>query len=382
MDPKIAFHKKLIEKLRGPEYIHIVRLTNMKYHPPNLSLILLFLITLFPAVYAQRVTSGGKPKKASVEGYDEAFCVNLSGHFRVCRALRRESGETRFLIEKGGKTLSVVEAPYPAACCALEDFWAYRGDLDKDGSPEVIIAALIGISNGMGISTFEINIFRDPVRSGGQKPLSFTLEEWGENGNLIFDTKRNETLVLVTHWQWFDNLDLKRGEGMYLTGKWFRYKDGLLAPAYEKPTLARRLLNSFADERNRTGTDPRTPYLWLKSKNSHRFFSQPKERAKLIAVRSGIITDLKSYEYGSRGFTIQLDSGTLIETQMGYNHRSGKDGDRYNVTDFGLSKQRFVFPFDLGPEVVVKSIVGRKVRLETYLDQYDYQYSQIWLLDN
>ena len=290
--------------------------------------------------------------------------MNLSGHFRVCKAANPDIYETKFLIQKSKKTLSTIDAPAPGACCGMEDFWAYRGDLDKNGSPEVIIAALIGISNGMGISTFEINIFRDLIKSGDQKPLSFTLEEGGENGNFIFDAKRNETLILVTHWQWFDNLDLKRSDGMYLTGKWFRYKDGLLAPAYEKPTLARRLLNSFADERNIAGDDPRTPYIWLISKNSHRFFSQPRERAKLSAVQSGIITGSQNYEYGSRGFTIQLDSGVLIETEMGYNHRPGKDGDRYNVTDFGLSKQRFVFPFDLEPGVVVKKIMGRKVRLE------------------
>jgi len=355
----------------------------MKYHPLKLPLILLFLITLFPAVYAQRVTSGGKPRETFVEGYDKAFCVNLSGHFRVCKAANPDMNETKFLIQKSEKTLSITDAPYPAACCGMEDFWAYRGDLDKDGSPEVIIAALIGISNGMGISTFEINIFRDPVKSGDQKPLSFMLEEWGENGNFIFDAKRNDTSILVTHWQSFDNLDPKRGYGMYLTGKWFRYKDGMLRPAYEKPTLARRFLYSFADEMNRTWADPRTPYLWLKGKNSHRFFSQPRERAQLIAVRSGIITDSQNYEGGSKGFIIKLDSGILIETEMAYNPRtSGKNGDRYIVTDFGLSKQRFVFPFDLEPGIVEKKIMGRKVRLETYRDQYDYQYSQIWLLDN
>lgn len=355
----------------------------MKYHPPNLPLILLFLITLFPAVYAQRVASGGKPNETVLEGYDQAFCVNLSGHFRVCKVAKPDSYETKFLIQKNKKTLSAIEAPAPSATCEMQDFWAYRGDLDKNGSPEVMIAALIGVSNGYARSTFEINIFRDLTISDDQKPLSFTAEEWGENGNFIFDAKRKETLILVTHWQGFDNLDLKRGDGTYLTGKWFRYRDGLLRPAHEKPTLARRLLNSFAEERNTTWTDPRTPYRWLKSKNTHRFFSQPRERAKLIEIRSGIITDLKNYESGSRGFTIKLDSGSLIETEMAYNHfGSGKAEDSYLVTDFGLSKQRFVFPFDLDPGIVLKKITGRRVRLETYRDRYDYQYSQLWLLDN
>ena len=355
----------------------------MKYHRLNLPLILLFLITLFPAVYAQRVTSGGKPVETSIEGYEKAFCVNLSGHYRVCNAANPDGNEPKFLIQKSEKTLSITDAPYPAACCGMEDFWAYRGDLDKDGSPEVIIAALIGISNGFARSTFEINIFRDLIKSGDQKPLSFRSDEWGEKGNFIFDAKRNETLVLITHWQDFNNLDLKRDYGTYLTGKWFRYKDGLLRPAYEKPTLARRLLNSFADERNRTWEDPRTPYHWLTSRNTHRFFKQPKERSELISVQSGIITDSRNYEGGSRGFIIKLDSGILIETEMGYSSRtSGKNGERFIVADFGVSKQRFVFPFDLEPGIVEKKIAGRKVRLETYRDDYDYEYSQIWLLDN
>jgi hypothetical protein len=50
MDPKIAFHKKLIEKLMGREYIHIVRLT--KYEVPRAKF-------TFNSPFSHHIVSGG-----------------------------------------------------------------------------------------------------------------------------------------------------------------------------------------------------------------------------------------------------------------------------------------------------------------------------------
>ena len=126
---------------------------------------------------AQRLISGGKPRESDVEGFDKSFCVNLSNDFKVCKSANYELEETKFLVLKNNKILTTTDAPYfSAACCGMDDFWAYHGDLDKDGSQEIIISSLEGISNGMGICSYSIHIFRDPTKFASEKPFTFPVE--------------------------------------------------------------------------------------------------------------------------------------------------------------------------------------------------------------
>lgn len=335
---------------------------------------------------AQRLVSGGKPKESSVGGFDSGYCVNLSSKFRVCKAANYERGETKFLISKNNKILTTTDAPYYSlACCEMKDFFALRGDLDKDGSAEIIIASLEGIGNGMGIASYKIHIFRDPTKFASEKPLIFSLQEFGEKGNFIFDKQKNETQILVTYWSSFENLDPNRGYGTYLVGKWFRYRNGLLEPVFEKPTLARRFLYSFGDEVRKTQNNLFTPYLWLKIRKSHRFFAEPKENSKLVKTEHGAI---KIYEQDDeiyqRRLFIQTDSGRSLKGVYTFNSFGDKKEEENTVyiTDIGLLKLKYTFPFEFNPSTYFEQIEGKRVRLETYLDKYNNKYTKLWLVEN
>lgn len=102
---------------------------------------------------AQKLISGAKPSESRIADFDKSFCVNFSGEIRVCKAARYgadvDSDETNYIILKGEEVLIKTDAPFHSlACCEMKDFFAYLGDLDKDGSKEIVIASLEGIGNG------------------------------------------------------------------------------------------------------------------------------------------------------------------------------------------------------------------------------------------
>lgn len=337
---------------------------------------------------AQKLISGAKPSESQIDDFDKSFCVNFSGKIRVCKVARYgveiDSDETNYIILKGDAILAKTDAPFHSlACCEMKDFFAYYGDLDKDGSKEIVVASLEGVGNGIAISSYNIIIFRDPEKFPSEKPLIFPLEEFGEKGNFIFDTKLNQTLVLVTNWSSFNNLDIKRGYGTYLVGKWFRYENGLLKPVLDKPTLARRFLFSFADERNKTWENPNRPYLWLKSRNTHKFFQEPKELSKLENTEYGIIkTYEKDDEIYQQRLIIETDSGNLLKGIYSYNSLSDKkEENTVYITDIGLSKSEFTFPFDFNPYIYFgDKFIEKRVKLETYQNEYGYRYTKLWFL--
>ncbi|MDQ4121039.1 MAG: hypothetical protein M3209_06300 [Acidobacteriota bacterium] len=340
---------------------------------------------------ARKLFSGGKPKEVIIAGFDVAFCVNLSQKFRVCKTRIYDPDEVSFLIQKNKKTIGTIDATF-SAFSEMDYFWAYRGDLDNDGSSEIVIASLELISNGMGISTYDVHIFRDPTRFGFQKPLTFPIQDFGEKGNLVFNAGKNETQILVTYWKYRDDIDRKRGNGMYLHGTWFRYKNGLLEPVFEKPTLARRLLYSFINEMYESQNISYAPYSWLKSKNTHRLKENGKINDKLIAVVSGTIENyqetVSQYRYpDKRTFTLRTDSGDTIDClfwspDIDYEEDSeNKYKDKLIVSNYGFSRRKFLVPFNFSLFTLFPEINGKRVRLETRLDEYDDKYTQLWFLD-
>lgn len=336
----------------------------------------------FEKMHAQKLISGGKPQKANIEIFDKATCVNLPKEFRVCKVFSEREWKFEFVIQKLKRTLYKFDTPSYAGI-EFDDFYAYYGDLDKSGSPEIVISELDTVSNGLGVRYYNVHIFRDPLKIGFQKPFTVPIQEFGEKGNFIYDSKNNETQILVTYWSWFDNLDPKRGYGTYLVGKWFRYKNGLLEPVLNKPTLARRLLYSFADERNDTDKNPFIPYKWLKSKNTHRFFAEPDDDSKFLGQQTGVIEkyfedDLKYERY----ISIKLDSGVTVETKLNYSvYGYEEKNSKIPITDLGLWKNKFVFPFWFSPNSIFADFRGKKVKLETFQDEYNRLYGKIWLLE-
>ena len=191
---------------------------------------------------AKRLKQITERYEAKIEGYgidDYKFgktnCVDFTKEKRVCKGYKSDDGVMYFIIQKNQETIITWQHPIGTGSYT-EDFHVYYGDLDKNNLPELVVVSNVNTSNGLGVTQANIYISSEPLGKDLRKPLVFPIEEFGERGNFIFDSKRNETQILVTYWSSFDNLDKKRGYGTYLVGKWFRYRNGLLEPIFGKPT--------------------------------------------------------------------------------------------------------------------------------------------------
>lgn len=368
----------------------------MKYMKNKLFITLVFTLTgvLFFAenLNAQKLISGGRPKDAAIENYAETSCVALPKGFRVCKARdESEESEIKFIIQKNLKTVKTMDAPFFSGSTAA-DFRAYWGDLDKNGSPEIVIASLENVSNGLGVPHFYIHIFRDSLKLDFQKVLTFPIEEFGEKGNFIYDARRNETQILVTRWVERNNIDTNRGNGMYLIGTWFRYRNGLLEPIFDKPTLAKRLLYNFVRERNVWNSgNQNAPYVWLQSKNTHKLKRNPPPVDRKISTQTETV---KKYEQiadeydpiAERRIAARLDSGELVNCRFytpsgGYAKAAEQNQDDKIISDFGFADHDFLVPFDFEFQAIFQKVEGKRIRLDTYQDASDNVYTQLWFLE-
>jgi len=349
---------------------------------------------------AEKLRQLTKMYDAQIKGYGvseyefgKTYCVDFTKNERVCKAYKSGDGGLYFIVQKNNETIETWEHP-PGTGNGTENFYVYYGDLDNDKSSELVVVSTTNVTNGRLVPTSNVYIMSEPIEENSSKPLVFPVEEFGEKDNFIFDAKRNETLILATEWDGYDDLDPKRLGGTYLVGRWFRYRRGLLRPALDKPILARRYLFSFEEERWQTLDDgdwKHRPYLWLKNKTTHKFYTEPKERSALVSKKYGTI---EKYEEQSlfeeceiaRRFTIHLDSGeTIIVSSEAPSIQIDDKKERWQnvvwVEDFGLLPQRVSLPFEFSPLSIFKKVEGKRVKLETYKDKYG-DYSRLWFLEN
>ncbi|MFL6374878.1 MAG: hypothetical protein ACJ73D_09445 [Pyrinomonadaceae bacterium] len=323
------------------------------------------------------------PKQTKLEGYLDAYCSALPGGFRVCKVQINENGDAVILVEKGGHTLDSIPASYWGTVTGVDPdgFMAYRGDLDGNGTNELVVVTNEGVENGMGVTHVTAHIFKDPDKFPNTAPVEIPIEEFGPNDNFRFNAKANRTDILVSFWDGSDSLDPKRGWGEYLIGKWFRYKDGSLLPEFERPTLARRFLYRFARQRDNGWYAHRTPYKWLQDPSTHRYLREPKENARLISIADG---RLESYaldgENDRVSLRINLQSGETIKCVVNYGF-SDKNSTTIPIMSLGLWRQRYAFPNKFDPTYSLGMLVGKAVKLENYSDQNDEKFSNLWFVN-
>ncbi|MBK7705232.1 MAG: hypothetical protein IPJ30_05490 [Acidobacteria bacterium] len=329
---------------------------------------LVAVLTFFGPTEAQSLARGGRPKPAEIEGYADAYCVTLPTGLRVCKARETSTREwePRFVIERSGKILHTTDAVL-AVYSSTEDFFAYRGNLEKNGKKYLVISDLENVTNGIAIATSRVRVFEEVPGPKFEEKFSFPIHEFGENGNFIYDRRANETFILLTYWTDFDTLDKSRGTGLYLVGKWFRFRRDRLEPVYRKPTLARRYLFGFQKLRGLTRHDSGVPYSWLKSRNTHRFIVLPEIKPSPVETVAGRITQFDDVE-----FTIKSNSGEERRFKLSI------------LSDFGDLPKKYIFP-DMfrgyTPKQFFGDLTGKRVRLETYPAVYGRNESRLWFLD-
>ncbi len=342
-------------------------------------LVLFCLIGSVSAAAGQRLKEGSKPAEAKVDGFAESYCSTVSSGLDVCRARTSEDGDAEFLVREKGVTVnSIGGQQWSTAASSPDAFQAYLGDLDRSGSDELVIVSLDSVSLGMGVSNASVYIFDGAkVRTKGT-PIRFSIQEFGGPESFVYDTKTRQTDILITYWQDYNTIDPKRGPGLYLVGKWFRYRNNKLEPITTRPILARRFLNSFAAERNNSDFENRRPNTWLKNAQTHKLLTDPYESGPPQKVQNGIIESVT--EDGSVSFQFLTDGGERITGS-----RDGENGSM-RIDSIGVWQDKFyLYPTFYSGDIIVGAFFGRldgrRVRLETFSPERGEPVTRVWLLE-
>lgn len=195
---------------------------------------------------------------AQATGCVRAHCIALRDGRRVCAC----TGDTAVTVrlEENGRVVHEWDADYSLASAA-ESLGALQGDLDGDGRAETVVREWTDMSNGLGIRYYRLSVFdgRDPARA----PVRVGVHDFEPGGSFVRPAGGGDCRLIATRWTELD--DPRRGQGMYLVGQWMRYRDGRLEHDPDRPVVARRLLNSFADTRFRT---PNSPFAHLRHRDA------------------------------------------------------------------------------------------------------------------
>lgn len=342
----------------------------------------LLILTFAFTVNAQKLIYGGKPKLFESKGNIKAYEVKFPNGLIVRKFDRKTEDDANgfFEISKGRNALGEISASINGAS-STDNFHAFFGDLDKNKSAELVIVDFDVQSNGLGVSYYTINIFPDFETKGFQTPITFNTQEFGANGTFVYDAKTKETLILLTEWGGVQITDPKRGEGLYFTGRFFRYSDGKLKLATDKPILARRYLYSFERERFRTKKDSRRPYLWLTSPDSIKLTTDPVFALKPISTQTGIIEkyedvtekrvseDSETKDIFISQIVVKLDSGEskicVLSKSEEYTQLPS-DKDKIFPEDFGILPVKLTFPGDFNPKLAFDELEGKRVQINAY----------------
>jgi hypothetical protein len=202
------------------------------------------------------------PTKADITGCQKAYCTQLSETSRICSCLPSiENAEGNIFIEKSG---TVVQR-WKAQLDPRADEFSFRVDaaeLTAVGKEEFVVAAMETQSNGMGVQYWTVWAVTDTAIS---KPIA--IHDYGTLGFLTRQKGEKVCNLLVT--RWMDGSEPKRGDGLYLVGRWFNFEDGNFTPHFERPIIYRRYLKSFEQQRNKAFSAGKPkPLLWFNDGNT------------------------------------------------------------------------------------------------------------------
>lgn len=223
------------------------------------------------------VTLADTPRDARVTGCARSRCIALPDGRRVCTCTQDSGGSIR--VEQGGRTVHEWPANYSHAG-GFESLRAMRGDLDGDGRPELIVREWMDQSNGLGINYYRLSIFdgAGPARA----PLQVNVDDFQPDGSFVRPAGGGDCRLLATRWT--ELRDPRRGEGMYFTGQWMRYRGGRLEHDPERPMVVRRLLNSF-----RPWEVPGGPLAHFRDRRARAWTGLPVTLPPLAQTRTGSI---------------------------------------------------------------------------------------------
>lgn len=223
------------------------------------------------------IVVAGASVETTVPGCVRARCVAMPDGRRVCSC----TGDTTIVMRvmADGRTTHEWPADYSMAG-SDESLRAMSGDLDADGKPELIVAEWMDMSNGLGIRYYRISIFDGAHLE--RAPVRVNLDDFDPAGSFVRTSSGGQCRLLATRWT--ELRDPRRGEGMYFTGQWMRYRGGRLAHDLDRPVVVRRLLNSF-----RPWEVPGGPLAHFRDRRAEAWSGVPAILPPLATTRTGSI---------------------------------------------------------------------------------------------
>lgn len=331
------------------------------------SLTLTVILTLFGAVFQSDQQSGvlkkaPAPQPEVLDGYNRGHCVSATRQLRVCKQLSDERDV--FVIEKDGTKVGVW--PARTAMGETSDFQVLRADFNHDGRGELVVANHDGTSNGMGIDYWTISIFHDAEFKPGEEPLTFSVEEYGSFGTFVAD-RHARLSILATRWVWTNDPQGKRQEGVYLVGHWWRYQSGELVPETDRPTLARRYLFSFANERGETSGTDEVPYRWFKNARAERLKPEQITGASSRS-ETGVIEEVLAVSKAGSERSVKVSFRPDRGATVAYSYPKPDDGVNADPSlDFiGDTATGRIYPIRYLPSQPVPWLKGKHATLRTY----------------
>lgn len=256
------------------------------------------------------------------------------------------------------------------------DFEVLTGDLDGDGSKETIVVNHDGTGNGLAVRSWSVFIFARDELENFRRPLTFGVVEYGSRG--IFLDTGGTVRILTTKWVWDEDRKGKRGPGLYLTGKMWRYRGGSLSPVAGRSVTARRYLTSFQDERMRSWDDPRTPHRWLTDRRAEKLEKEPPSAAAVESSEDGIITDVNVSPAGNMGemkIVVEMQNG---ERRVCAYPRSATDEQPDKVIELiGENSTGVIYPSNYLPARPEKWLKGRRCKVVKYVNS---ESRTLWLV--
>jgi hypothetical protein len=164
----------------------------------------------------------------------------------------------------------------------------------------------------------------------------------------------------------------------------WRYQDGALRAVAKRSLMARRVLNSFADERGRTIDNPDVPYRWLNNPQAEARRIDPLVAFKEKESLEGIINDVTLSEKKDE-ITISIAFARTPDQsppQISYAYPVEPDEHVKNAfRHVGETSTNVIYPANYLPAQPVKWLKGRRCRLVTYDGEYQSENLKVlWLL--
>ena len=343
-----------------------------------LSAFVLIISTGVCAFCQQALAKAKPPEPATLNGYARSHCVSLPDEIRICKCI--SEAEDVFVAEKGG----AIRGKWHASAFLGEtsDFEVLTGDLDGDGDKELVVANHDATSNGLGVNYWTVSILPDLSLQDSERPLMFSVEEYGSFGTFV--QARRGVNILATRWLWTKALGGRRGTGLYLTGRLWRYQEGRLLPVAKRPLMARRFLNSFADERGRTLEKSDVPYRWFNNPQAEARRTDPLVAFKVKESLEGIVNDVTLSQKKDE-ITISIvfaRASSQSPSQLSYAYPVEPDEHVKNAfRHVGETSTNVIYPANYLPAQPVKWLKGRRCKLVTYDGEYQSENLRVlWLL--